>query len=165
MSMIAVSSVLLASVLCLASGQDLRRWSNDEVELIRTATPQDGSSLIIAAKHKPSYIRSSCKIFAPSRETFTVRDGGVFNGQNEVVNGIEAWDDGDSYTCGINILEKTSDFDENDFGGFMVDMEFEEGGILGVPTMNKISASIHLVDDLLTNIVLPYWVWIQNFTF
>ena len=45
-----VKLLLLLSILSSLAEDDLNYWDNDEVEAIRTAAPENGEPLVIAAK-------------------------------------------------------------------------------------------------------------------
>ena len=86
---------LLLLLLVLSVLGDLKRWSNDEVEVIRTAAPENGKPLIIAAKHKAKYTRNECMIWFDGQHFVIVFEGNVYDENNDIVDWIEAWDDGD----------------------------------------------------------------------
>ena len=154
-----VSLLLLLPVLLTVAEEDLTRWSNDEIVVIRTASPENGKPLVIAAQHKAENTRTGCTIYYPSNHdgdqaSFTVVDGKVYDRNNEVVDYIEAWDDGYENTCGIKILEKSDEHEDSDHWstGFIVSMTFLEAGLFGQETLHTLSAKVHVQDDLITNV-------------
>ena len=153
--------LFLLPILSILGAEDLKRWSNDEIEVIRTAAPENGKPLVIAAKHNAEYTRTECRIFFPpydggnshDGDSFIVFEGNVYDENNEIVDWIEAWDNGEENTCGIKMLEKTADHDDNDNAiGFSIDMTFVEGGLFGQTMLNILSAEVHMKDELLTNV-------------
>ena len=80
------------------------RWSNEELEAIRTEVPEVGKPLILAVRHRQEYSRANCT-FSPPLDTnilYQVVEGEVTDQTGEVVEGVEAWDDGgDLSVCGI----------------------------------------------------------------
>jgi len=144
---------ILTSVL---TEDDLKRWSNDELEVIRTASPENGKPLVIAAKHKAEYKRKSCSIVFPQGHSgiqfVTVIDGAVYDDHDMHADGIEAWDDEDDHTCGIKILEKLPDHDDSLSGyhlGFLIQLDFLDISLFGTGT-NDIEVEVHVNDNLLS---------------
>ena len=140
-----VKLLLLLPILSSLAEDDLKRWHNDEVEAIRTAAPENGKSLVIAAKHRTEYKRTECMIFFPvdaqeHQYSFIVFEGNVFDENNEVVEGIEVWNDGDENTCGIRKL-KTDDHGEGEGDiwatGFTIVMKFLDGGLFGQTKLSQ----------------------------
>ena len=73
-----------------------------------------------------------------------------------MVEGVVAWDDGgDPSVCGIKIHSMGPEHQElvtdNNQFGWTVELRFEQGGVLGQPSMDSISVAIHLLDQ-----VAPY---------
>ena len=88
------------------------------MEAIRSANPKIGKPLIIGARHKEEYQRSTCYFLTPVNNEhvirYTVIDGVVFDDSSNVVDGIEAWDDGgDASVCGLKILSMEDIHDES----------------------------------------------------
>ena len=96
--------VLLSSTLTVTG---LYRWRNDEIESIRTEQPQPGQPLILAVRHRQEYSRANCS-FTPPLDTsisYHLVDGQVTDQTGQVVDGVEAWDDGgDPSVCGIRFV-------------------------------------------------------------
>ena len=121
-----VIAVLLLSVLIAAAEDDLKHWTNDELEVIRTAAHENGKPLIVAARPKPEYTRKSCEVWFPPdddgwQHKYSVVDGAVYDENGQIVDNIEAWDEGNDHTCGLKILEKTDEHDGTDLraSGFL----------------------------------------------
>ena len=100
--------------------------------------------LVLVWKHKVEYQRSSCVFWSPPDSTgnmqrFEVVNGLVSDDLDNVVDWVEVWTDDDDIThstCGIKILEKTSDHDDSDGpatkdNGWKCKMSFVEGGMFG----------------------------------
>merc|ERR1719348_2897413 len=136
---------------CLANGEELARWSNKELEVIRTQDLVIGSPLVIAAKHREGLSRQECYLINPAFDEmyWIVEDGVVYDGNNNVVEGVEAWtdDDGDT-TCGIRILEMTAEHLETGGLGYMVFMIFDGLSLFNQPELNTIKAIIHMTDEI-----------------
>ena len=153
---------LLLSILTVFGQDDLKRWSNDEIEVIRTATPEEGKPLVFAAKHKAEYNRTECRIYLIDEDgiglNYYVAEGIVSNGDGDIVDWMEVWDDGEENTCGITILDRNDYHGDADQGhiGITIHMTLSEGGLFGQPKLNRISAQIHVIDDLLTRISQSY---------
>ena len=99
LKLVPVSLLLLLT----SSVTGLYRWSNDEIESIRTARPKVGQPLILAVRHRQEYRRANCTFSPPldSRD-YQVVGGEVTDQTGQQVQGIEAWDDGgDPSVCGI----------------------------------------------------------------
>jgi len=137
--------------------EEVSRWRNKEIEVIRTKVPTDGAPLIVAVKHNQDYVRTACTIYLPTFDTgvyYYIEDGVVYEGSGQIPEGVEAWTDGeDSNTCGIRILEKTSTHEENEFEiGFYIVMEFENLSLFGMSGLNSIDAEINIKSGLTTRI-------------
>merc|ERR1711892_554203 len=149
---------LLPGLIVLAE-EDLTRWANDDLEVIRTATPENGKPLVIAARLKSEQTRTECKIWFPpdingNQVYFLVMDGIVYDENNMAVDFIEAWDEGNENTCGIKILEKSDEHEDSDHwnSAFGVMMTLDGNGLFGQDRMHSIDAAVHIKDDLLTNV-------------
>merc|ERR1719369_705800 len=137
--------------------ENVKRWSNAELEVIRTAFPENGKPLVIAAKHKAEYQRKSCSILFPQGhsgiQSVKVIDGVVYDDHDMPVDDIEAWDDGDDNTCGIKILEKLPDHDDSLSGhnhlGFLIQLGFLDISLFGTGT-DDIDVEVHVNDELLS---------------
>jgi len=148
---------LAAIVSSIAGKENLVTWQNAQVEAIRSANPKVGKTLIIGARHKEEYQRSSCYFLTPESDGHTIRytviDGLVLDDASQVVDGVEAWDDaGDASVCGLKILSMEDVHDESaDVAalGWLVNMEFKHGGILGQINLTTINVEIHLKEDIM----------------
>ena len=148
----------LAAIVSSISGKDdLVTWQNAQVEAIRSTNPRIGKTLIIGARHKEEYQRSTCYFLTPVNNEhvirYTVIDGVVFDDSSNVVDGIEAWDDGgDASVCGLKILSMEDIHDESadlEARGWSVNMGFKQGGILGQNNLTYMEVEIHLKEDIL----------------
>ena len=100
------------------AGDHLVFWKNDQVEAIRSADPGLGKTLIIGARHREEYQRSGCSFRTPPYQehvtTYEIIDGVVYDDNNEVVDGIKAWDDsGGASVCGLKIISMEESHDES----------------------------------------------------
>ena len=147
---------------CVDSDNGLRYWKNSEIELVRTSAPENGLPLVLGCKHKVEYDRYSCVFWSPPDSTgnmqrFEVVDGLVLDELDNVVDWVEVWTDDDDIThstCGMKILEKTSDHDDSDGpatkdNGWKCEMSFTEGGMFGITV---VLGEIHLKEELLTHL-------------
>ena len=127
---------------------------------MRTPHPALGHHLTLAVRHREEFRRAECKFHLPpggSGEVawYSVQNGQVVDDTGEVVDGVEAWDDGgDPTVCGIKIHamqpEHQEEADPGNGGtlGWRVELRFESGGVLGQPRLDSISVEIHLLDEL-----------------
>ena len=154
-------------LLFLSSSSALYRWKNDMIESIRSNNPRIGHPLILGVRHRGScdifhfscliinyseeYSRASCSWRSPDYETeYTVQDGVVLDGNGDVADGVEAWDDGgDSSVCGIRIesLQESQDEDSEDLYsvGWECELHFLDG-LHGQEELKWLSVEIHLRD-------------------
>ena len=102
--------------------------------------------------YSEEYSRASCSWRSPNYEIeYTVQDGVVLDGNGDVVDGVEAWDDGgDASVCGIRIesLEEAQDEDSEDLYsvGWECELHFLEG-LHGQEELKWLSVEIHLRDE------------------
>ena len=101
--------------------------------------------------HSEEYSRASCSWRSPDYETeYTIQDGVVLDGNGDVADGVEAWDDGgDSSVCGIRIesLQESQDEDSEDLYsvGWECELHFLDG-LHGQEELKWLSVEIHLRD-------------------
>ena len=77
----------------------------------------------------------------------------VFDSDGELVGWMEAWqDDATGTTCGVKIAEKLPVHDDAFGGAFEVRMELGPAGLFGCPSLNILSAKLHMKDELITRI-------------
>jgi len=141
-------------------GEELKRWSNNMVEVIRTLEPLDGEPLVLALK-APLYDIHQCRVTIPTSEngdviTVIVVDGLVFNSDGEILTWLEAWNDNGPMdkTCGVRILEKLAVHDDTFGGIFKIDildglLTSIEGADMG-EHIHPEKYSIRLLPDLLS---------------
>jgi len=157
--MFSQGAIVLLSVLTAFAQDDLKRWSNDEVTVMRTAAPESGKPLVFAAMHKAEYTRTKCQVYLPSDDgerfdRFVVSDENVSNENGENIDWIEVYNEGQENICGIKILDRNyyhGDYDESQTG-IDIDMFFLEGGLFGQTYLKTLTVQVHVIDDLLTNI-------------
>ena len=77
----------------------------------------------------------------------------VFDSDGELVGWMEGWqDDATGTTCGVKIAEKLPVHDDAFGGAFEVRMELSPAGLFGCPSLNILSAKLHMKDELITRI-------------
>ena len=105
-------------------------------------------------RHRQEYSRANCT-FSPPLDTnilYQVVEGEVTDQTGQVVEGVEAWDDGgDPSVCGIRILEM-QDYHGEEEGElnsepWKITLSFNHGGIHGQELLSKIQVGIHIKDD------------------
>ena len=83
----------------------------------------------------------------------------------QVVEGIEAWDDGgDGSVCGIRILEMEDHHGQEDdlnAEAWKILLTFSHGGIHGQEKLDKIEVGIHLKDENILRPRLQDWFGLQ----
>jgi len=136
---------------------DLKRWSNSYIEVIRTLEPVNGLPLILALvplfQDGEGIEFVQCRVTIPTTEngdvsTFVVQDGFVFDSEGEVVTWLEQWDDnGRPNACGVRILEKLAVHDDTFGGCFTIETDFQGDG-----SRATIGAVLHIEDEQLTSI-------------
>jgi len=150
--------ILATFAVYIRADDNLVSWKNDQIEAIRSANPVVGEPLIIAVRHKEEFTRSTCEFRRPLEDgsvsiSYKVIDGVVYDGNDQVVDGVEPWNDsGDLSVCGLKVLSMEDMHDESPDltkDGWIITMHFEEGGILGQENLNKIQVEIHLKEDFL----------------
>ena len=98
------------------------------------------------------YSRASCSWRSPNYEIeYTVQDGQVLDVNGDVVDGVDAWDDGgDSSVCGIRIesLQESQNEDSEDLYsvGWECELHFMEG-LHGQEELKWLSVEIQLRDE------------------
>jgi len=128
------------------------------MEVIRTADPMDGQPLVIAAKPSAEHTLVGCRVTIPVDDlggvgVFDVIDDLVFDSNGELVGWMEGWqDDATGTTCGVKIAEKLPVHDDAFGGAFEVRMELGPPGLFGCPSLNILSAKLHIKDELITRI-------------
>ena len=131
--------ILASLVVCNRADDNLVSWKNDQIEAIRSANPVVGEPLVIAVRHKEEFTRSTCEFRRPLEDgsvsiSYKVIDGVVYDGNDQVVDGVEPWNDsGDLSVCGLKVLSMEDMHDESPDikkDGWKITMHFEEGGIL-----------------------------------
>jgi len=167
MSLLWTVGLILISVLsCIEAEDDLVSWKNDHIEAIRSAHPTVGETLVIGARHREEFERSTCEFRSPPNDAsngesyiYKVIDGVVYDDTDEVVDGIEAWNDGgDPSVCGLKILAMEDIHDEDPDllkSGWTINLAFQQGGIYGQPNLNKIEVEIHLKEEFLRTLLEP----------